>query len=308
MIKKYILFVLLSSIITNAVNAQSDIKLNVQYFQPMVINPAYCGSFEGLAISGMYSSQWTGFEGAPKTQFLTANYRLNNDKMGLGLSIYNDKIGPVKETNVEGNYSYDVKLNDDLSLALGIKGGVNNFVIDFNKLDIENPGEIANAQGENSQLSPVIGAGMYLYTDKLFLGLSSPNMVKTKYYDEYKTSIATKNIYMYGDIGYLFQINYDFNITPILQYRYTANASSNVVFMTNVAWKDSLYGGINIAFNSSAGAYVGTRFLENFKFAYSYDSSLNDFSGYNGGNHTFILSYEFPTFRYHLERRSFNRF
>lgn len=308
MIKKYIFLILLSSIFHNMVNAQSDIKLSVQNFQPMVLNPAYSGSFEGLAVSAMYSSQWTGFDGAPKTQFLTANYRLNNDKMGLGLSIYNDEIGPVKETNIEGNYSYNVELNDNWNLALGIKAGINNFAIDFGKLNIENPGEINNMQGKNSQVSPIIGTGMYLYTEKFFFGVSSPNLVKTKYFDEYNTSIATKNIYMYGNIGYLFQIDYDFSVTPILQYRYTKNASANVVLMTNVEWKETLYGGINTDFDSSIGAFAGVRFLDNFKFAYSYDYSLNEFSGYNGGNHTFILSYEFPTFINHLVRRSYNRF
>lgn len=308
MIKRYILFVLLSSLFLNTVTAQSDIKLSVQNFQPMVINPAYAGSFEGLAVSGMFSSQWTGFEGAPKTQFLTANYRFESDKMGVGLSIYNDEIGPVKETNVEGNYSYNLKLNEDLSVAFGLKVGLNNFAIDFSKLNIENPGEIVNPQGQTSQLSPLIGTGMYLYTDSFFFGLSSPNLIKTKYYDEYKTSIARRNIYLYSNVGYEFQIDYDFNVTPILQYRYTPNASGNIVLMTNVTWKDKLYGGINTDFDSTIGAFAGVRFLDNFKFAYSYDSSLNAFSGYNGGNHTFILSYEFPTYLDHLVRRSYNRF
>jgi len=308
MIKKYLVLILLTSFITNSLKAQSDIKLSVQTFQPMVINPAYAGSYEGLAISAMHSSQWTGFEGAPKTLFLTANYRFPNDKVGTGLSIYKDEIGPVSEFNLEGNYSYNIELNDEFRVALGLKVGLNNFTIDFNKLNIENPGEIHNSEGNVSQLSPVIGAGMYLYNENLFFGLSTPTFIKTKYLDSNKTNIAKKNIYLYSNIGYQFKFENEVNLIPIVQYRYTANAPSNFVFMTNVEWRDLLFGGLNTDFNSSIGGFVGVRFLQNFKAAYSYESSLNNFSQYNGGGHSFLLTYEFSTDKYHYERRSFNRF
>lgn len=308
MIKKYLVIILLSALFSNNLKAQSDIKLSVQNFQPLVINPAYAGSYEGLVVSAMHSSQWNGFDGAPKTQFLTANYRFTNDKVGLGLSIYKDEIGPVNEFNFEGNYSYNVELNDEYRLALGLKVGFNNFNIDYNKLHIENPGEGYGLEGDHSQLSPVVGAGLYLYNDNLFFGFSTPTFIKTRYLDTHNINISKRNIYLYSNLGYLFELDNDFSITPIVQFRYTANAPSSLVFMANLEWKDSFFGGLNTDFNSSIGAYVGARFLQNFKFAYSYDSSLNKFSGYNGGTHTFLLTYEFSRDKYHYERRSFNRF
>lgn len=308
MIKKYIVIILLTGLFSNSLKAQSDIKLSVQNFQPLVINPAYAGSYEGLAISAMHSSQWTGFEGAPKTQFLTANYRFPNDKVGLGLSIYKDAIGPVDEYNVEGNYSYNIMLNYEWRLALGLKVGLNNFNIDYNKLHIENPGEISGLDGDYSQMSPLIGAGMYLYNENLFFGFSSPTFIKTKYMDNTKTNISKRNIYLYSNVGYVFQFENEFNVTPIVQYRYTANAPGSLVLMANFDWKDSFFGGVNSDFDSSIGAFAGVRFLQSFKAAYSYESSLNDFSGYNGGSHTFLLSYEFSQDKYHSERRSYNRF
>lgn len=308
MIKKYLVLLLLSGLFSNSLKAQSDIKLSVQNFQPLVINPAYAGSYQGLAVSAMHSSQWTGFDGAPKTQFLTGNYRFTNDKVGVGLSLYKDEIGPVNEFNFEGNYSYNVILNDELRLTLGLKVGLNNFDIDYNKLHIENPGEVTGLDGDLSQLSPIVGAGLYLYNENLFFGLSTPTFIKTKYLDSNNTNISKRNIYLYSNLGYLFQFENDFSLTPIVQYRYTANAPSSLVFMANLEWKDSFFGGLNTDFDSSIGAFAGVRFLQNFKAAYSYESSLNDFSGYNGGSHTFVLTYEFSKDKYHYERRSYNRF
>jgi hypothetical protein len=44
--------------------------------------------------------------------------------VGLGLSFISDKIGPVTEQNVYGDFSYTLKLNDTHRLALGLKAGV----------------------------------------------------------------------------------------------------------------------------------------------------------------------------------------
>jgi hypothetical protein len=42
--------------------------------------------------------------------------------VGLGLSFISDKIGPVTEQNVYGDFSYTLKLNDTHRLALGLNG------------------------------------------------------------------------------------------------------------------------------------------------------------------------------------------
>jgi hypothetical protein len=44
------------------------------------------------------------------------------NNVGLGLSFISDKIGPVTEQNVYGDFSYTLKLNDTHRLALGLKG------------------------------------------------------------------------------------------------------------------------------------------------------------------------------------------
>jgi hypothetical protein len=46
------------------------------------------------------------------------------NNVGLGLSFISDKIGPVTEQNVYGDFSYTLKLNDTHRLALGLKAGV----------------------------------------------------------------------------------------------------------------------------------------------------------------------------------------
>ena len=67
-------------------------------FNTLAINPGYAGSREALTLTALHRSQWVGFEGAPITQTLTLHAPLLDNKLGLGLSILNDNIGPTNFT------------------------------------------------------------------------------------------------------------------------------------------------------------------------------------------------------------------
>jgi len=88
---KYITAILLTTgtaLLTPAC-AQSDIKLTLNAMNPLMYNPAYAGSYEGISVSGIYNTQFVGFQGAPKTQLLSGHTRIG-DNIGAGLSLIND--------------------------------------------------------------------------------------------------------------------------------------------------------------------------------------------------------------------------
>jgi type IX secretion system PorP/SprF family membrane protein len=123
--KKYIIaFNLLVSVL---VFSQSDPKLSIFSYNPLQYNPAYAGAFNGLSVTGIYSSQWVGFEGAPKTIFFSAHSNVIQREIGVGVNITSDKLGPVQENQIVGNFAYNIYLNDEISLNLGLKAGLNNF-------------------------------------------------------------------------------------------------------------------------------------------------------------------------------------
>lgn len=289
------------------VNAQTDIKLSLNAMNPLIYNPAYAGSYDGLSIQGTHSTQWVGFEGAPETQYLSVHNRFTDSKVGAGLSIINDNAGPVKEMNFEGNFSYTIELNDAISMAMGVKGGVNNFTLDYNLLSVMDPDEISGSREKFNQMSPVAGVGFYVFTERLFAGISTPNILTTKYYDEFENKIAKDSPSIYATIGYQFLIEEDIKLTPSLLYRYTEGAESELFFMAMLDWKNFFYGGLNIEVDSSVGAFAGFRVFDNFKAGYSYDTSVSRFRTYNQGVHSFYLSFELPNEMEH-ERKAFNVF
>lgn len=55
---------------------------------------------------------------------------LNNEKIGLGLSVINDKAGYEKYTYVYADFSYTVDVSDDVTLAFGLKAGASYYDLD----------------------------------------------------------------------------------------------------------------------------------------------------------------------------------
>lgn len=287
--KKYI--IVFNLIFTISVFCQSEPKLSLFSYNPLQYNPAYAGVFDGLSINGLYSSQWAGFDGAPKTLFFSAHSNVIRREVGAGINITSDKIGPVQDNQFIGNFAYYIYLAEDLNLTLGLKAGVDNFIIDYNLLSIENPEEAGLNRGSISQYSPIIGSGMYLSSEKGFVGISIPSILKTKFYDEYKNSVANSKPNYYLSGGYKFELDDEVYITPNILTRVTSGAPISTLFAVNLDYQKRLLGSINIQPTASLGGFFGYRFDNNISVGYAYDTSLNKFSNYNNGCHTFYLNF-----------------
>ncbi|MDR7371485.1 type IX secretion system membrane protein PorP/SprF [Flavobacterium aquidurense] len=289
--KKILIFVA-ALFLTYMVRAQNDAKLSIFNYNPLIYNPAFAGAADGLNIAGIYSSQWYGFDGAPKTLFLSADTKLPYKKIGLGLSLYHDVIGPAREYNIEGNFAYYIDLNYKYKLALGLKSGLNSYKVDLNQLDVYQPGEDVFNSGFENHLSLIMGLGINLYSDKFFIGISTPNVLASKYYNSnYSTVLSKRKNNYYLNTGYKFELRRDVSLTPAALIRVTEGAPISVLTSLNLNWYEKYIASLNFDYNSSVGLLFGVRVFDNFKVGYSYDQSITKFSRYNNGTHTFLLTY-----------------
>ena len=271
--------------------SQSDPKLSIFTFNPIMYNPAYAGSYDGLTINSIYSTQWVGFDGAPKTLLLSGHSILSNSNTGAGFDIMSDRIGAVSENNINGNFAYHLDLSESIKLSLALKAGINLFNIDYNQFVIQNQNENDLADKNISQRNLMIGSGAYLYNEKWALGFSIPNMLKTKYVNDSNRQIANKNPYYYITGAYKIMVDDEIFLHPNFVTRIAEGAPTATLVALNLNWKDKLITSLNFEVDVSVGAFVGFRFFENFLAGYSYDIGVNDFGKYNGGIHTFMLSY-----------------
>ena len=224
-------------LISTKLLAQSDVKLSSFFFTPLIYNPAYAVSFEGMSFSSLYTSQWVGFEGAPKTFLLSGHGTFINSKIGLGIDLINDQIGASNETKISSNIAYDIDINNTWNLSMGIKTGLSNYNIDYRMLNIENPYELINNPNAVNNLNFNLGFGFYLYNQNYFLGVSIPNILPNKYFDNYKNTLANSSQNYFFTTGYSFELGNGLNIQPAVMSRIIKGAPVSTLYGVNLNLK-----------------------------------------------------------------------
>ena len=109
--KKAILFVLGSILLYTDAFTQQDPHYTQYMLNTMSVNPAYVGSKGHTVLTALGRTQWVGFEGAPDTQTLSYDTSLGLNRVGLGINLVNDKLGPSHELYLDGNVSYTIAPN-----------------------------------------------------------------------------------------------------------------------------------------------------------------------------------------------------
>ncbi len=187
---KIILLFFFSSIITSQTFGQQDPMFTQYMFNSLTFNPAYAGSKNYLSANVLYRTQWAGWNarnnglnpelttgGAPVSQTFTIHTPVNK-RIGVGLSIVNDKIGATESTGANISYAYRIPFAEG-HLALAIQGGMVNFRGDFRNLIARDTDDPAFADLQPNEWRPNFGTGIYYNSDRFYAGVSVPRLVET---------------------------------------------------------------------------------------------------------------------------------
>ncbi|KRD12487.1 hypothetical protein ASE21_00815 [Flavobacterium sp. Root901] len=274
--------------------AQQDAQYTQYMYNTININPAYAGSRGALSIFGLYRTQWVGLDGAPETSAFSINTPINNSKIGVGLSLVNDKIGPTNENNLSADLSYTIQTSAAFKLSFGIKATANLFNLDINKLNPEDQND-PQFQDLDNKFSPNIGAGIYWHSDKAYVGLSVPNFIETNQYDDNDIAIYKDKISYYLIGGYVFDLdrNQNFKLKPAVLAKMTEGAPLQVDISANFMFAERFVLGAAYRWSASVSAMAGFQITEGLYIGYGYDRETTKLNNYNSGSHEIFLRYEF---------------
>ncbi len=174
--RKTITLVTLLMLGTLAAQAQQDPMFTNYMFNSLIFNPAYAGSRDHAVINLLHRTQWWGIDGAPTTQTISMHTPMKNDRVGVGFSLVNDKIGPTNSLDANVSYAYRIPVGKG-KLSIGLQGGITNWRADWSKLSIEQVGDIPFSENVN-WWKPNIGAGVYYYTKNFYTGLGVPRIIE----------------------------------------------------------------------------------------------------------------------------------
>ncbi|WP_419213807.1 type IX secretion system membrane protein PorP/SprF [Maribacter sp. X9] len=265
-----------------------------QYTQYMYnigsFNPAYVGTVETPELSGLYRAQWIDIPGAPRTFRFGANLPFKNKKVGLGLNVVSDQLGPVSQTYADLSYSFQVNVTDETKLSFGIDAGGSFLNVDLTKGTFENPGENLNGQ-MLSKFYPTVGAGSFLYSDNWYLGVSVPNFLTEGVYNDDVASIVDGNLQFNFIGGYVFDLSDGLKFKPAFLVNTLKGSPVNVNLSTNFLISDVFTAGVSYRIENAFSALAGFQISNDLFVGYSYDYNTNPLGEFNSGSHEVILKF-----------------
>jgi type IX secretion system PorP/SprF family membrane protein len=288
---KFLLFGIL--LISSVGFSQQDAQYTQYMYNTSNINPAYTGSRGVLSILAMHRTQWVGLDGAPTTNTFTAHMPVSK-KVGLGLSFTNDELGPSEENTISGDFSYSIPTSDNYKLAFGLKATANFFNVDFTKLNAFNPTDPINDKRDNidNRFFPNVGAGVYWYSNKLYLGLSVPYLLETKYYDNDIQFVASERSHIHAIAGYVFNLNSDLKFKPSVLLKAVNGAPLQADLSANFLFNEKFTLGAAYRWSAAWSALAGFQISDAWLIGYAYDRDTTRLGNFNSGSHEIFLRYE----------------
>lgn len=288
-------------LITLEGTAQQDPIFTQYMYNGQVINPAYAGMWEKIGFTALVRKQWAGIYRAPLTEAISIHSPLNNESVGLGLNIINDKYGREERLSVLADYAFEVSLTPQRRLRLGLKFGFVNYKNPLTEYLLYPDNEYDRAFGEDIDLSflPNIGVGAFLYEDNYYIGLSIPKLVQNEFkdnYHNYSTKAEARTIYLTG--GYVLPI-YAFNkvvFKPTLMIRATIGAPIQFDLAANVMLLDKLW--LGVMWRSGNAVCVLSQWMmsNNMRLGFAMDITYNEIFPYQYGTYEFTIGYDIDFF------------
>ena len=296
--KKIVLAIVLVTFFNVNLHAQQAPHYSQYMYNMNVMNPAYAGSKESLSGGILYRQQWVGLQGAPKTATLSLHSPVGKN-VGLGLSVISDKIGPVEENNIYGDFSYTLNLGGSQRLALGLKAGFTMHRIGlFSEIGngyTQQAGDIAFS--ENSSSSNFnIGTGLFYYSEKYYLALSIPNMLSSIHLNvarngqDYKFGSATQHYFFNG--GYVFNLSDNVKFKPSFMMKSAIKVAPSVDVSSNFLFYEKFEAGASYRLNDSFVGMVNFAISPSIKIGYAYDYIVSDLKINSPSSHEIMLLFD----------------
>jgi type IX secretion system PorP/SprF family membrane protein len=282
-------------IVSAGAKAQQQPMYSQYMFNMLNINPAYAGSRGVGTVTALYRDQWQGMEGAPKSASVGFDMAVKEKKIGLGLQLYDDRLGIERTTGFNASYAFRIQLSESGTLSLGLQGGLLNYRANYTDARTFQPNDPAFSQNINGIL-PAAAAGVYYNSDKFYVGLSTPALLKTKItYDgvEQVDGVTGTDIHLYLASGFVIKLNQDLMLKPSVLVKAVSGAPVEFDLNANL-WIQNI---ISFGFSYRTGdAYVGMAELQvnrQLRLGYAYDKTFNTIGNFNNGTHELMLRMEF---------------
>ncbi len=283
---------------------------------PYVLNPAAGGATINTEAMIGYRNQWSGFEGAPKTFYFSMHGALGSVKQrttrtggsrqarslgsyqSVGGYIFTDKTGPISHSGLYASYAYHLEIDAGVHVSMGAFIGGLQYTLDADEIRLANNSndlDDALGTGRETQFMPDVSLGVYLHTEKYFVGITARQILqnKFKFNDLLEDKYSKLVNHVYFTAGYNFYLDRTWTLQPSTLVKYSQPAEVQLDFNVKAIYNELIWGGISYRTNESVAGLLGMNIQESFSLGYSYDYGIKEIGTLHNGSHEIVLGYRF---------------
>lgn len=282
--------------------AQQDPQFNQYFFNPLGVNPAYAGSRGTLSAIAIHRSQWVGFDGAPSSESFAIHSPSKSKKMGLGLQVMTDRIGPRNTTVVSGIYAYKIRVGRSGKLGLGIRASLYNYAFDWDEIDYKDGSNFGSVErGKETFFTPSFDFGIYYSDKRNYIGLELTHLNEGDIgfqADNVNIEFASRQqIQAIFIAGRAFIINRYLTFKPSILIKSTNNQPMFIDLNASFLLREKLWLGASFRRGYGAAAVVEYNVTKLLRIGYSLDFAFTSLNRQNGGSHEIFIGYDLKLFK-----------
>ncbi len=280
-----IIFTLL--VITNAYSQQTRLT-NMYGFNKYSLNPAYAGASGCTEINFSHLNQWVKVDGAPITNYFSANTRLGKS-LGIGANLLLDKIGMLDYLSASGSVAYGLTFAKNHEIRLGLSGGYFQMRLDPTDAIAFDAGDVIIEGGVQSSKSVSTEAGILYRFKALEVSFAVTQLIETRSKFNYANldGYGLKRHFI-GYASYGIVLNKQLSLTPSVLYKGIPK-SHQFDINADINYNDFIYGGLGYRTGVGLIARIGVNIRKMFFVGYAYEAPMQNIARYGSGSHELAL-------------------
>jgi len=293
-----------------------------------LINPALAGIENYWDVKTSHRIQWQGIQDAPVTTYLTLhgplkkqaysisnptsmrtpgenprgnaywqNYQAPEPHHGVGFTVLNDQTGPLNRFAAYGTYAYHRGIAGQTTLSFGISAGMTNLSLNTSKLNFGTTtiDPAVGTSGLINTIKPDISAGLWLYSNNYFVGLSAQQIVPQNVaFSDNKVYLTQGKLvpHIFLSAGYRLQVSDDLSLLPSALIRYISPLPIGIDINTKLMYQDLIWVGGSFRFKEGYAAMVGFNINNSINIGYSYDLQTSTLNTVSKGTHEILIGFQ----------------
>lgn len=278
--------------------AQQVGMYNHYFFKPMVYNPAFAGAGSQSHAMLLSRAQWVSFTGAPQLNVFTLDGPVKKNKIGLGLTLLNDRRGITIRNGGNLAYSYRLAFNDETYILLGLSAGIVNHAIDYSKALAEDYSDPTLFGGVQQRTGFDANAGFAFIWKGLELAAAAPQLLANKL--NYMDDSTTRTYYTHAR-HYMASLKYrillsrekDIGLAPQFLMRVVPAAPLQFDGNLTLDWNDKFWLGATYKSNYAISVNAGIWAYKRLAIGYSYEVITASIGTYSGISHEIMVNFKF---------------